>query len=465
MRRLPTIRLAVPVAAALLAPSLTAQLQWQQVPTLQSPSPRYGHATVRWGITFGGRDETQAFADTWIFEGGAVGWRPMPTANAPSPRHRHAMDMDIDDTLMFGGADAGGVRNGETWRFTTTWMNVAPGQPFASSWTQLSPAHAPSPRDGHALAFDWMTATTALLFGGRTDAGLSDETWLWNGGDWQLLATGAGPSAREAHRLQPVVDGWLLFGGNDDAQALADCWHFDGSQWQQLADMPFAATGAAIAHLSFERQRVVFVGGRDQGGYLRDAVHEYGTWTPEWFEQPVLGTVPSREGASAVEQYLQLPSLETVMTAVVFGGRDAQGHALGDTLRLQPTNVAEAQLLGTGCGPGAWSNDGPELFLQRVILGNRARLSMFSHTPGALCVFGMQLGEAAAPQPCQVTVVPALLFFGLSSATVAQFVQDVTIPFYAPLRGQSLSLQGLVFEPAAANGIALSQVGVLRLGD
>lgn len=466
MRRQPRLRLAaVPFVAVLATSPLVAQLQWQTVSSAQSPAPRYDHAVARWGITFGGRDATQAFADTWIFEGGASGWKPMPTAITPSPRSRHAMDMDLDDVLMFGGIDASGVRNGETWRFSTNWMNVPPGQPFVSSWTQLAPAHAPSPRDGHALAYDLMTVTSAVLFGGRTDAGLSDETWLWSGGDWQLLAPGTAPSPREGHRLQPVVDGWLLFGGNDDSQVFADCWHFDGTVWQQLPDMPFAATRAAVTYLSFERQRVVIVGGRDQNGVASAAVHEYGTWTAGWFAQPVVGTVPSREGATVVEQYHQLAPLQQAMTAVVFGGRDAQGNALGDTWRLVPGNVAEVQYLGSGCGPGAWSNGGPELFFMPVVLGNRARLSMFSHTPGSLCVFGMQLGEAPAPQPCQVTVVPELLFFGLSDPAIGQFVQNVTVPFFAPLRGQSLAVQGLVFEPAAANGIALSHVGVLRIGD
>ena len=53
-----------------------------------------------------------------------------------------------------------------------------------------------------------------------------------------------------------------------------------------------------------------------------------------------------------------------------------------------------------------------------------------------------------------------LLLVALSAA-----MPEVRVPCSAPLRGQSLSVQGLVFESTAPNGIALSQLGVPRLAD
>ena len=452
------------LSIALLTSSLSAQLQWQQVTSSQSPAPRYGHAFTRYGILFGGRDATQAFNDAWVYAGGAQGWLPMPTATAPSPRHGHALDMDLQTILVFGGADANGMRNGETWRFTTNWMNTPPGQAFTSNWSQLNPAHAPSPRDGHALAYDHATSANALLFGGRTDTGLSNETWLFIGGDWQQLSPTQSPPARQGHTLQPTWDGWYLFGGNDDSQTFDDQWFFDGQQWQQLPNMPFAVTGAASAMLGFERSRHVFVGGQDANGSLRTDVYErdlYGNW----FAQPVNGNLPPREHAAVIDDFHHLPSFEMVMTAIVFGGVDSQGQVLGDTWRLIPSNISGSQSTGLGCGPGAWSNNGPELFMQRVILGNTRSLSVSTNTHGALAVVGAQLGAATAPLPCEITVTPAVTWFGLSSTSAGQLALPLAIPFFEPLRGQMLSIQGVVFEPTAANGIAISNVLVLRIGD
>ncbi|MCR9243696.1 MAG: hypothetical protein NXI31_01605 [bacterium] len=452
------------LAISLSIQDVTAQLTWRQIQTTQGPAPRWGHAVTRWGVTFGGRDANQAFRDTWIIRS-TGGWQPMPTVQSPSARHGHAMDMSIHDTLMFGGADANGVRNAETWIFRTDWMNVPIGHPFTSSWTQLNPAHAPSPRAGHALAYDHQTSTTVLLFGGRTDAGLSDETWRFDGTDWQLLATSSTPPAREGHQLVPYRHDWLLFGGNDDTSTFDDAWQFDGVDWQQLPGMPVAVTEGAIVMLAFERRRHIFIGGEDGNGNLLSAVHER---APDgtWFAQPIAGSMPDRADATVSEEYVALTSFQKSMTAVVFGGRDAQGNALGDTWRLEPNNESDWEIVGSGCGPGAWSqNDGPNLSLRRVILGGEQTQGAVTRTLGTLTAIGMQLGQAAAPQPCEIAVQSQFVWAGVSDPTFGGFAVNLHIPFAEPLRGLTLSLQAVAVESGAPLGFALSRLGILRIGD
>ncbi|MCA8952372.1 MAG: hypothetical protein KDE27_22875 [Planctomycetes bacterium] len=450
-------------AIALSTPNLTAQLTWQPIATASAPAARWGHAMTRWGITFGGRDGSQAFADTWVFYG-QVGWQPMPTTQSPSPRHGHAMDMALYDTLMFGGADANGVRNGETWMFTTNWMNVPIGSAFTSSWTQLSPAHAPSARAGHALAYDSQTSSVAVLFGGRTDSGLSNETWRFDGTDWQQVTTTLSPPAREGHQLLPYGHDWLLFGGNDDTQVFDDAWLFDGTTWQPLPSMPFAATECAGVLLGFERRRQVFVGGSDAGGQVQTAVYERGLDNGTWFAQPTAGAMTARAGATVIDEYVSWPY--DAMTTVLFGGRDAQGNALGDTWRLVPANLPSRETLGSGCGPGAWSTTGgPNLFLPRVILGNTGQLGTFTHTPSTLTAIGLQLGQVAAPQACQIAIVPEAVWLGVSDPVTGGFGVDLAIPFAEPLRGVKLSMQTAAIEATSPLGFALSALGVIGLGD
>lgn len=455
------------IAAGLTVAPLAAQLQWQAMNTGSHPAPRCGHAMTRWAIVFGGRDQTQVFADTWVYASGTAGapgtWQQLPTATAPSGRWGFAWDTAIHDVLLFGGADLNGQPNGETWQFTTNWSTTPPGGTVVSSWQQLQPLHAPSPRRDHALAYDWATATTALLFGGRTSSGVNGETWLFTNGDWQQVATPIAPSPRAGHRLLPSAGGWLLFGGTDDTNVFDDVWQFDGQAWTSLGNAPFAATGAAAAYVGFERRRYLFVGGADALGPRDDLWERDAAGT--WFAQGQIAPMSPRTDTAVADLLYHAASLHLVASAVAFGGRDALGNVLGDTWRLEPTHEVGWSQTGQGCGPGHWGQNGPELFLPSVILGNQGYISVFTHTFGALVVVGLQLDAAAAPAPCEVTVDPALLWAGISGQFSGSLDLPLAVPFFAPLRGHSLSLQALAFEPTSPSGIALSRLGIIALGD
>jgi hypothetical protein len=450
-------RFPAPGAALLIASlssSLAAQLQWQWVSSPQSPAPRYGHTVDGWNFVFGGRDAGHAFADAWVFVSPAAGWLPMPTATAPSPRSGHAMALG----LMFGGEDFAAQKNAETWQFTTTFGSVPIGHAFASSWTQLLPAHSPSARSGHALAA--FAVGRWLLFGGETATGVSGESWVFANGDWQQVVGIQSPPARRGHVLVPRSGGCVLFGGSDGNRVFGDAWWFDGQQWQALSSVPFAATGAGVAHDGFGRLRHAFFGGRDAAGALRTVVQERGDRLDEgvWYDHQPIGTMPARDHAVAFTVF--------GFPYYVFGGRDTQGQALGDTWRLAPTHGASSSVIGSGCGPGAWSNEGPELLLPNdLVLGGTRDLRMFTNTPGTLAAMGLQLGIVPAPQPCQITVVPDAVFFGLSSTLIADFSIALHVPFVDGLRGLDISVQALALESTGPGGIAISRVGRVRVGD
>src|SRR5262245_42815509 len=216
---------------------LTAQLRWETVPTPQSPAPRYGHATSGYGFLFGGRDTTQAFADTWNRE--PWGWRQVTTALAPPARHGHAMvrglgwfvgTVSMYDYILFGGEDIAGTKDGSTWRFVGSYQPTGSYPIFTGNWQQLNLANAPSPRSGHAMACDLCTVTQCLLFGGATASGASDETWMFANGAWQQLQPLHRPPARSGHVLLAAYEGgYLLLGGSDGNTVFNDCWWFDGS--------------------------------------------------------------------------------------------------------------------------------------------------------------------------------------------------------------------------------------------
>ena len=134
--------------------------------------------------------------------------------------------------VLFGGqGDEGGPRGmyGDTWIYHDgRW----------TSWRRWF-AVQPSPRCGHAMAFD-ETAGVTVLFGGITprDAPLGD-TWLFNGSSWKQVE-GEGPPPRRYAALgyDPQLHGCVLHGGSQDDNGIVgfgDAWLFRENRWQRLA--------------------------------------------------------------------------------------------------------------------------------------------------------------------------------------------------------------------------------------
>lgn len=446
---------------ALLASCSLAQLRWEVVPTPQAPAPRFGHAIAGYGFLFGGRDQGQAFADVWNHE--PWGWRAVVTTTAPSARHGHALGhrsyyvtQMIDEYLLFGGEDLAGTKDGTTWRFTGSYTPVLGSYPvYGGSWQQLVVGQAPSPRSGHAMAYDYTTATECLLFGGTTSTGVNDETWRFANGTWQPVNTAVRPPARTGHQLLAVAGGFVLCGGTDGTTPCSDSWFFDGVAWQALASPPFAGQETRVAFS--DRHRHAVLSTTSTGTAVTTTLHER-TLAGEWLAQEQSGLQLARTGA-ATWDWLQ----PTVL--MLFGGRDASGQALGDTLRLVPEHPAAQATIGTGCGPGAWGNQGPDILAPwQLLLGSSGTIRFYTASAGTLAVLGLQLGAAPAPSACQITVVPELLVARITDAQQLATVA-LDVPFATALRGLQVSMQALAFEPQAANGLAISRVTVLSIGD
>ena len=75
-----------------------------------------------------------------------------------------------------------------------------------------------------------------IVFGGRTKSGFANDTWGWNGEEWQQLAQD-GPRARAMGTLayDETRERVVLFGGRlgwpNDA---SDTWEWDGREWTEL---------------------------------------------------------------------------------------------------------------------------------------------------------------------------------------------------------------------------------------
>jgi hypothetical protein len=187
---------------------------WTKRTTVTSPPARFwtsmAYDSARGRIVlFGGSASGGAeLGDTWTYDG--TNWTKMAPATSPSPRFGMAMSFDAARRVLvlFGGR-AAGQRMNDTWEWDGT------------SWTQRSPTTLPFPRFWHSMAYDAQLGLTVMFGGDHIEPfglGPMNDTWLWNGTDWNRDWTAATPSYRagQAMAYEPANGRIALFGGTDE---------------------------------------------------------------------------------------------------------------------------------------------------------------------------------------------------------------------------------------------------------
>jgi N-acetylneuraminic acid mutarotase/fibronectin type 3 domain-containing protein len=242
---------------------------WTEVNPATTPSARqlaaaaYDSQSDR-AILFGGTGATRTLDDTWAFDMNTTldvstnRWQDLSPAVRPSVRSGHAMTYDVqsDRVVLFGGR-TGPAALGDTWAYDVN----------TNRWTNMNPTTAPSPRSGHAMAYD-AQFDRVLLFGGSAGSDFFGDTWAYdlNTNTWTSSNPSSGPSAR--HRLSMVYDSesgrMVLFGGTDATATFDDTWiyDFDANAWTAMNPTmkPSARSRYAMVY-DAQSDRVVLFGG------------------------------------------------------------------------------------------------------------------------------------------------------------------------------------------------------------
>ncbi len=208
-------------------------------------------------VAFGGRDTYPgtAMADTWEFDG--EDWAKVATAHAPPARFWHTIvyDSHRQRTVLFGGGDPD-----NTIYFNDTW------EYDGNDWQQIATAQSPDPRFVKSMAFDNVRNRTVLV-GGQSNAGGFTDTWEYDGTDWTMINTPVSPPppwalaamAFDSERQKMV----LTFHEGGTRQ---DTWEYDGSTWVEVstANAPPLRWAHAMAYDESSKRVVLF------GGYAPD---------------------------------------------------------------------------------------------------------------------------------------------------------------------------------------------------
>ena len=134
-------------------------------------------------------------------------------------------DIATDRIVVFGGWN--GQTNGylnDTWEFD------------GSNWQQIATTVQPSPRTGPSMTYD-AARSRSVLYGGWLTSGPNDETWEYAGGTWTLIPTATSPPAGQSAAMvfNTSNSRVLMAGGRQQPEPSdMDTWEFDGADWTQI---------------------------------------------------------------------------------------------------------------------------------------------------------------------------------------------------------------------------------------
>lgn len=371
---------------------------------------------------------TWRFVDDWIAVPGT----------GPSGRYQARMIYDTARGVyvLYGGWDSTSSFGNAV---DETWENVF------GTWTQASPANTPGGLWKHSMCFD-PTRNVTVLFGGATtgtSAPLSD-TWEYNGITWTQITTAGTPGPREDATMcfDASINRCVLFGGRDPGVGTTNSlWLYNGNQWQQLPQVgswPSARTGMEMVH-DPARSVCIMTGGIDNLSNNLFDTWEFNGVTASWSQLPINGSPANGPTGGDFGMVFVAPR----RLAVRYGGRNNGS----ETWKYG----AEDTQYGVGC---AGSNGVPTLDApEPPRLGDSYLLQMANTNP-QVPVAAMVLSLTQTPATslnaigmtgCSAYVTPDFIATAaVGAANVANWSGQ--IPNNANLLGVSLFAQGLVLD-------------------
>jgi hypothetical protein len=399
--------------------------------------------------------------DTWTWDGRR--WAFAASATSPSPRGGHAMAYDSARgvALLFGGASYSGIPIVE---HDDTWT-------WNGSWTLMQPVNRPPRRSLPGLAWHAPSQRVVLFGGSSVASNLLGDTWTWDGANWRQENPATSPPPRYAPGMTGTGQNVVLFGGvNGQGYPWADTWTWNGSNWTQLqpAISPPARVFPACSWDS-DRGRVVLMNGLDLTRYTTsmDAWAFDGvTWT-----QLVTATVPAVRYRHAGAYDPRRHEL------LLFGGMEnvvPHGSFPNDTWTLAVAGAEDT--FGAGCpgslgvptlqtSSGATPEPGGVLSLDVVNLPMSVAMMAagFSRTIAGSQPLPLSLAPFGMPG-CNLLVSPDATGLLVGSGHSAHW--SLPLPSTPGLLGIELYLQAFAWDPAAnAAGITVSNGARCRVGN
>ena len=244
---------------------------WSESQATVSPGPRDGHAMVydpvtKRSVMFGGfvhcswpgPFRNPADNETWAFDAATDRWENLTGGLTPSPRFGHSLVAlgDEGKLLLFGGV-------GYPRRFNDLWVYHT----AENRWENITTPTGPSPRAFAGAAYH-EGLRKLVIYGGSTDKGTSDETWIYDvpTAVWELAHPSGSPGPRYAPAMayhpgeRKVIlygDAWGYSGRHNET------WYYDAEkdEWNSPAPTPDpGAVSSSMVYASELKGMFLFTG-------------------------------------------------------------------------------------------------------------------------------------------------------------------------------------------------------------
>ncbi len=280
LRRVPLVLISLFIVSIVPGTALAQESVWTDMAPATGPSARGAHDMAydsesdRIVLFGGGTGLVIGFMDdTWTYDFNANTWTDMNPGNRPSPREGHAMayDAESDRVILFGGR----IHGPETWAYDVN----------ANAWTNMSPVIQPAAWYFVGMAYD-DEADRIVLFGGCAGDSLffcpavtRDETWIYdyNANTWTERDLGTSPSRRLVHRMayDAESDRVVLFGGmlgTGPLDVLSDTWayNFNADSWTEMNPQEAPSRGDVRGMAYDANADLIILFGGFESSYISD---------------------------------------------------------------------------------------------------------------------------------------------------------------------------------------------------
>ncbi|PHJ15946.1 kelch repeat-containing protein [Cystoisospora suis] len=231
---------------------------------------------------------------------------------------------------LWGGENQNSELTNQTWNFDTK----------SCKWTKATTKSSPSARKGHSMC---VSGELLYLWGGMDAGGVRDDGYVLKGDSWTKLKGDGQPAPRCFHTgtMAPTASGdcMFIFGGDlsGGGRPTNELWRYTvkGSRWQLIDDASGEAPVARFKHASaFYDERIWISGGQTAGWFSTYAVSDFFVYDVSanyWFKCDV--------AAKQLGYHANFGSLALVpqnKALYIFGGSDSYGKPTSDVYRLAP---------------------------------------------------------------------------------------------------------------------------------
>lgn len=192
-------------------------------------APPSGRVTV-----FFGRDVSNIYETAFDYDCATHTFEPREISGSPGARYAFGLahDQVRNKIVIFGGADSMNQVLNDT-------QEASAGGTGPTTFSRVTPTTtSPAARMDHAMVYD-AARNRVVMYGGRRGAVYYDETWEWDGTDWEIKSPMNSPGQRMGHDMvydatRQVV---VMFGGRQVEGATSipsnETWEWDGINWTQ----------------------------------------------------------------------------------------------------------------------------------------------------------------------------------------------------------------------------------------